>query len=113
MARFRETNAAALFRREIDSYRLEKRFISAKDGTQSFGETSRFRLSITPDNRVQSVAVIVDISDRKRAEEALQKAHDELEQRVLERTAELAETNDRLKSEIAERARTQEASEEQ
>ena len=62
-----------------------------------------------PDNRVQSVAVIVDISDRKRAEEALQKAHDELEQRVLERTAELAETNERLKREIAERARTQEA----
>ena len=58
---------------------------------------------------MQSVAVIVDISDRKKAEEALQKAHDELEQRVLERTAELAETNEKLRNEIAERTRTQEA----
>ncbi len=100
-------NAAALFRGQLDSYRLEKRYFR-KDGSAFWGDAS-IAANHRPDNRIQSVAIIVDISDRKRAEEALQNAHDELEQRVLERTAELAETNERLKREIAERARTQEA----
>jgi len=46
---------------------------------------------------------------RKEAEEALRKAHDELEMRVDERTAELVKTNERLKREIEERKRAEEA----
>jgi PAS domain S-box-containing protein len=50
-----------------------------------------------------------DISDRKRAEEALKKARDELELRVEERTAELAAINAQLHREIEERKRIEAA----
>lgn len=49
------------------------------------------------------------INQRKRAEEALQKAHDELEQRVEERTAELATTTEQLELELADRKRAEES----
>ena len=42
---------------------------------------------------LEVIAVSRNVTERKEAEEALQKAHDELEQRVEERTAELAKTN--------------------
>lgn len=51
--------------------------------------------------------VAFDITELKVAEEKLKKAHDELELRVLERTAELARTNEELALEIAERKRAE------
>jgi len=44
---------------------------------------------------------------RKRAEEALRKAHADLEQRVRERTAELTQANESLRGEIVERKRAE------
>ncbi len=60
------------------------------------------------DSTVQIIGMLHDITERKRAEEALKNAHDELESRVQERTAELRETSERLMREIAERKRAEE-----
>ena len=49
-----------------------------------------------------------DITKIKRAEEALNKAHNDLEKRVEQRTAEIEQANKVLKSEIAERKRAEE-----
>jgi PAS domain S-box-containing protein len=57
----------------------------------------------------QAIWIFQDISKRKRAEEELQRAHERLEQRVQERTAELNDANRALRSEIARRERTEEA----
>jgi PAS domain S-box-containing protein len=49
------------------------------------------------------IVTIRDISERKRAERELRRAHNELEMRVIERTAELQNSNARLLQEVAER----------
>jgi len=51
----------------------------------------------------------VDLSERKRTEKALRKAHNELERRVEERTAELAKAVASLRKEIGERNQAEEA----
>ena len=55
--------------------------------------------------------IIKEITERKQAEEQLQKAYDELDIRVRERTFDLAEANKLLMAEIAERKRTRKAAE--
>lgn len=51
----------------------------------------------------------IDITERKLAESVINKAKDELEQRVLERTNQLLRSNDELKAEIQERMRFESA----
>jgi PAS domain S-box-containing protein len=50
---------------------------------------------------------VLNITRRKGAEEALQKAKEDLERRIEERTAELVAANDRLRREIDERGRAE------
>jgi PAS domain S-box-containing protein len=50
-----------------------------------------------------------DITARKRSEQALQKAHHELEEGVRERTRELSQANERLARQIARRKRVEES----
>lgn len=56
-----------------------------------------------------NIVTLRDISDRKRAEQALQNYHDHLEELVAERTAELAKANQKLAREVDERKRAERA----
>ena len=58
---------------------------------------------------VGNIVTLRDISARKRAEDALQQYHGQLEELVQERTAELADTNRQLKQQIEERKRAEAA----
>jgi two-component system CheB/CheR fusion protein len=55
------------------------------------------------------VLTFADITALKRAEVVLQGAHDELERRVVERTAELAVANAALQAQVAERVQSEQA----
>jgi len=53
--------------------------------------------------------VMSDITERKRTEGALQQAHDRLEHRVAERTEELRQANEELRTDITDRKRAEDA----
>ncbi len=55
------------------------------------------------------LGISLDITERKHASEALKAAHEELERRVAERTADLMEANRALQHQIEERQRAEEA----
>jgi PAS domain S-box-containing protein len=58
---------------------------------------------------VRIVGTHFDLTERKQAEEVLRRAHEELEARVRERTAELARANESLRAEMIERERSERA----
>jgi PAS domain S-box-containing protein len=92
---------------EIDGYAIDKRWIR-KDG-QVIDATISVKCLRRADGSVDYfVALLQDITEQKRAEEALQRAHEELEQRVIERTERLSAANATLIKEIVKRKRTEE-----
>jgi PAS domain S-box-containing protein len=77
-----------------------------KDGSEVPVEISLNLLTTT--EGILVLSAIRDITERRRTQEALRRAHDELEQRVTERTAELLQANAYLQEEIAARQRVEE-----
>jgi len=90
-------------------YYLSEFEMKKKDGTIFATENTVFPLKDERGIRIGWVSAIRDITERKLAKEALQKAHDELERRVEERTAELVRSNEMLKQEVDERKQAEEA----
>jgi PAS domain S-box-containing protein len=84
----------------------DERYHLRKDGSRFYASgvmTSLFDVGL------QGYAKIArDLTERKKMEEALKRAQEGLETKVIERTAELAETNESLRREIVERKRAEE-----
>ena len=59
-------------------------------------------------NVIAAIEMVEDITEKKQAKDALQRAYHELELRVKERTADLVQANKHLKNEIEERKRAEE-----
>ncbi len=103
-----EDRARGAVEREIETARREgrapdKRWHLRKDGSRFWTDGVMMRLD-ADDGAVRGYAKIArDASDQRLHEEALQHARDELEQRVLERTADLLTTNAELERTIAQR----------
>ncbi|MBW3572080.1 MAG: PAS domain S-box protein [Gemmatimonadetes bacterium] len=78
-----------------------------RDGHPVWAEITLRRVAILGEDRL--LATARETSEWKAAEEALRRANEELELRVRERTAELAEANEALEEEVAEHEAAQEA----
>jgi PAS domain S-box-containing protein len=89
-------NMARLNAGEIDGFQMNKRYI-LPNGTVVWVSMSVVPLQVKEKLHPCHLAMIEDITERKRMEDELNLAHTELEQRVLNRTAELDAVNAELK----------------
>ncbi len=94
-----------LFRRMIQDgkpFEIEQRYVR-KDGSVLWADVSISAVRGSKGKTQSTVAVIVDITTRKKVEEALQRSNEALEQLVDQRTKALSVANAELKEEIERR----------
>lgn len=85
----------AILRGERDSFRKEWRY--TQPGNRAYWGDMSFALVRSPDSRAEALIwIIVGITERRRAVDALRELNEELEQKVVERTTELESTNVKL-----------------
>jgi PAS domain S-box-containing protein len=77
---------------------LEEIIRSPASGELRYRQVSSSPVRDPDGNMIGSVSVVRDITERKKMEEELRKSHHELEMRVLERTAELSESERKFRN---------------
>ena len=91
-----------------NSYEIEHRIIRKDNAETRYVHEKCQHVRDAQGKVIVSVGMVHEITERKKAEDKLQKAQEELEARVLDRTRELAAVNRALQLEIAERKQVQE-----
>jgi PAS domain S-box-containing protein len=92
-----QKQVAEIFNQKLQKSELEFRKIR-KDGSILWVHERTNLVLDENDNPIELWIICRDVTKPKKAEEALQRAHDELEKRVEERTAELSKVNEELKN---------------
>lgn len=87
----------------------EEPFIERTTDVSGWLSTTKVPLRDNEGKTVGLVGISRDITEHKRTEEELRRHREHLEERVGERTAELTKANEKLRREIAERERAEEA----
>jgi PAS domain S-box-containing protein len=87
-------------KRKVSDYEI---LLKDKDGSEVCCSIAARLMTDNQGRPAKIIGSLRNITRRKQAEQALQKAHDELERRVEERTAELVQANKKLRAEIIQR----------
>ncbi len=86
-----------LIKGQRDRFDYEKRYLK-RDGSPCWVHVTVSAVRDAGGEYLRSIATIEDISERKQAEETIRQLNQELEQRVVERTAQLEATNKELEA---------------
>ncbi|HET9576249.1 MAG TPA: PAS domain-containing protein [Usitatibacter sp.] len=95
--------------RSHGGWHSEFRIVRPADGKVAWIEEHAQAVRDPRTGEHEMLGVAWDITERKRGEEALRRAREELEARIEERTRELEQTNASLRAEVAERRRAEQA----
>ncbi len=101
-------NVGDKFQQAIYQVQETKSLVSMEYSLVIRGQERFYEARLLPLLEKRIFVIVRNINDRKQAEEALRKAHSELEMRVKERTVELARANEKLQIEIVDRKRAEE-----